>query len=187
MPNPIDKTSDAFLRRISETSLEAVKRVEQTVTSMFERRFGQQLTLKEGLQHLKAVKVIASVDGYSSEEEKGLRRVMKRLDMPESVVEEVLQFDVESVRLSDLIESVPPGSWKAKAIISGALTVAMLDGLSDKERGAVRHAATLMGLSNDLVDAYEARIRLENLIEARQDPELAEASRQLRVALWPLS
>jgi tellurite resistance protein len=111
----------------------------------------------------KAILSVAGGDGVVSQAERNfmLGRI-KAYGAPEDELEEMATFDFRNVRLQDVIAKIPQGA--RRAVIYDAILTSQVDGFHDKEREAARRAATVLGVDPEVVDTYEALIKVENSV-----------------------
>lgn len=150
MGNPISESTAAFLSGLNPTVRETA---EETVSSNSLRVSGLQLTLEQELNVAKAIKLIASADGFSKQERGALQFLMIMSGIPNQVQCDVLDFDLEDVTLEHVSALFTHGSHMAAYVLSGATTVAAVDGLSALEREQARQLGEQLGLSKPLVVA----------------------------------
>lgn len=187
MANRIVEQTKAFLAKLKAQSREMHDRAARAAAEHSRTIYGVELSLAEEAYLAIAVKFVIAVDGLSPDEAIGLRRLMQRYQPPEEFLAFVEGFNTNSVTLDEIADLFEAGSIKARRVLSGAIFVAGLDGMTDLERQTALRIADRLGLSPALVDVYEARTRLDLLAFRRNDPELLEAVTGLRNALWKLS
>src|SRR4051794_16008746 len=175
MGNRIIESTKSFLSALGASSPALVEACEEKAATYTRERFPATLTLAESLDMMKAIKYISAIDGLSHAEAAGLHRLMERVGFPEPLLAHVELFDVTGLSFDDIAEIFPSGTLKAKQLIDGAIIVAMLDGYSDRERQTTIDIAARMGLRAEIVLAYEARIRLGNLIGDHSGEEVQKA------------
>lgn len=140
----------------------------------------------EALTMLRAIKAVAAADGLSEGEERRLREHMADMGAPADVRAEVGGFDPAATTLGEILRDVPRGAAgvaQARRILVGAVAVAVVDGYSERERAAVREAASLLGVPRQWVEALEASARLGWMIEATGDDAMADVWGELQAAL----
>jgi len=182
MANPIAQSTEAFLATLDGTVREAA---EETVGSNSKRSAGVEFTLTEEINLAKAIKQIASVDGFSREERSALGFLMIMAGIPHRMQQEVLDFDVTDVRPEHVAELFPHASRKAAYVLSGATTVAAFDGLSEEEELEARELGVRLGLSAPLIDELvdnALRMGLAMNTGNRAKVELLEAQRLLLIS-----
>lgn len=148
MGNPISESTAAFLSGLNPTVREAA---EEAVSSNSLRMSGLQLTLEQELNLAKAIKLIASADGFSKPERGALQFLMIMSGIPNQVQRDVLDFDLQSVTLDHVSALFTHGGRMAAYVLSGATTVAAVDGLSVLEREQSRQLGEQLGLPKPLV------------------------------------
>jgi hypothetical protein len=153
MGNPIAESTEAFLSGLNPTVREAA---ESAVSSSALRTTGVDLTLREELELAKAIKYVASVDGFSQGERSSLQFLMIMSGIPNQIQKDVLDFDVEGVTLEHVSELFPPTSRRAACVLSGAITVSAFDGLSPQEEARSRALGEQLGLSTTTIDLLVA-------------------------------
>jgi hypothetical protein len=157
MGNPISESTELFLSQLNPTVREAA---EEAVASNSLRTTGVKLTLCEELELAKAIKFVASVDGFSKQERSALQFLMIMSGIPNQNQRNVLDFDVTDVTIEHVSELFPRASRRAACLLSGAATVSAFDGLSGPEETRTRALGRRLGLSVPTVDALVANARL---------------------------
>jgi len=181
MSNPIAESTDAFLTGLNPTVREAA---EEAVATRSVKTTGVQLTLREELELAKAIKYVASVDGFSKQERGSLQFLMIMSGIPNSVQQDVLDFDVSQVTLEHVSELFPRASRRAACVLSGATTVAAFDGLSPEEEARSRALGHQLGLTEPTIDALVANARALGQAMAKGDrTEVEELERRRQVLL----
>src|SRR5262249_12928535 len=107
-------------------------------------RLGLDLTPEQVVQYARAAKLIASADGLSDRESSALVARMDALGAPDDVRKEIMDFDVTSATLQDVLKGFPVKH--AKALLYSAISVASVDGYTDAERTSVATAAEVLGV-----------------------------------------
>jgi hypothetical protein len=181
MGNPIAESTEAFLRGLNPTVREAA---EEAVASRSLATAGVTLTLCEELELAKAIKFVASVDGFSKQERGALQFLMIMSGIPNAVQQDVLDFDVTDVTLVHVSELFPRASRRAACVLSGATTVAAFDGLSTQEEYRSRALGRTLGLTEPTIDALVANARALGQAMAKGDrAEVEELERRRQVLL----
>jgi hypothetical protein len=181
MGNPIAESTEIFLSGLNPTVREAA---EEAVSSSSLRNRGVELTLREELELAKAIKFVASVDGFSRQERSSLQFLMIMSGIPNQIQQDALDFDVEGTTLEHVSELFPPSSRRAACVVSGATTVAAFDGLSPAEEARSRALGRGLGLAEPIIDALVGNARALGLAMNQGDRDEVEAlERQRRVLL----
>lgn len=180
MGNPIAESTEAFLSGLNATVREAA---EEAVSSSSLRTTGVELTLREELDLAKAIKYVASVDGFSRQERSSLQFLMIMSGIPNQIQQEVLDFDVEGITLEHVSELFPPASRRAACVLSGAATVAAFDGLSPEEEARTWALGRGLGLADPIIAALVANARALGLAMNEGDRDVVEALERQRRAL----
>lgn len=181
MGNPIAETTEAFLSGLNLTVREAA---EEAVTSNSLRTTGVRLTLHEELELAKAIKYVASVDGFSKQERSALQFLMIMSGIPNQVQQDVLDFDVTGVTLDHVSELFPRASRRAACLLSGAATVAAFDGLSASEEARTRALGRRLGLGEPAIEALIGNARALGQAMSRGDrDEVEELERRRQLLL----
>lgn len=181
MGNPIAETTDAFLSGLNPTVREAA---EEAVASNSLRTTGVTLTLCEELELAKAIKYVASVDGFSKQERSALQFLMIMSGIPNQIQQDVLDFDVTSVTLDHVSELFPRASRRAACLLSGAATVSAFDGLSAPEEVRTRALGRRLGLGEPTIEALIGNARALGQAMSRGDrDEVEELERRRQLLL----
>jgi hypothetical protein len=183
MGNPISESTDAFLAQLHPTVREAA---EEAVASNSLRTTGVKLTLREEIELGKAIKFVASVDGFSKQERGSLQFLMIMSGIPNQIQQDVLDFDVTDVTLDHVSELFPRASRRAACLLSGAATVAAFDGLSAPEEVRSRALGRRLGLGETTIDALmtNARALGDAMSKGERDEvEALERRRQLLLSV----
>lgn len=181
MGNPIVESTEAFLTGLNPTVREAA---EEAVASNSLRTTGVTLTLHEELELAKAIKYVASVDGFSRQERSSLQFLMIMSGIPNQVQQDVLDFDVTTVTLDHVSALFPQASRRAACVLSGATTVAAFDGLSAQEEARSRALGHQLGLTDPTIDALVANARaLGQAMSKGERTEVEELERRRQVLL----
>ena len=183
MGNPIAESTE---RLLADMDPDARASAEREIAEHSVRPAGFELTLSEEINLAKAVKVLAAVDGLSREELGGLKFLMIMSALPYEVQRHVIEFETEGVSIEHTSELVPAGSRKAGYLLSGATTVAAIDGLSEEEERSALELGERLQLERKLVDVLIAEARATGTAMAKGDQELVEQLKQLRGALFAL-
>jgi tellurite resistance protein len=181
MQNPIAESTEAFLTGLNATVREAA---EEAVATRSLKTTGAELTLREELELAKAIKFVASVDGFSKQERSALQFLMIMSGIPNSVQKDVLDFDVSGVTLEHVGELFPRASRRAACVLSGAITVAAFDGLSPEEEARSRALGRQLGLTEPTIDALIGNARALGMAMSKGDrAEVEELERRRQVLL----
>lgn len=181
MGNPIAETTEAFLSGLNPTVHEAA---EEAVASNSLRTTGVKLTLQEELELAKAIKYVASVDGFSKQERSALQFLMIMSGIPNQVQQDVLDFDVTGVTLDHVSELFPRASRRAACLLSGAATVSAFDGLSAAEEARTRALGRRLGLGEPTIEALIGNARALGQAMSRGDrDEVEELERRRQLLL----
>jgi hypothetical protein len=181
MANPIaDSTTQLLEQMDAQVRAEAERQVAESSV----RAPGFELSLAEEINLAKAVKAVAAVDGLSREELTGLKFLMIMSALPYDVQQHVLGFDTSGVSVEHASELFPPGSQKACYLLSGATTVAAMDGLSQEEEATARELGERLKLEAKLVNVLIAEARATGRAMSKGDHELVDELKRLRAALF---
>ncbi|MCH9686543.1 MAG: hypothetical protein K0V04_34235 [Deltaproteobacteria bacterium] len=180
MANSIAASTRAYLDSLDVTVREAA---EAAVRANSVRVSGLELSLEEELNLAKAVKFVAGADGVSVEELTALKFLMIMASIPNELQKHVVDHEAVGGTLDDVGRLFPPASHKAAYVLSGATTVAAVDGLSAEEETKARQLGAGFGLETALCDALIAHARAMGLAMSRGDRELVEELERLRVVL----
>ena len=181
MTNPI---ADSTERLLATLDADARAQAEAQVGEHSVRADGFTLSLAEEINLAKAVKTIAGVDGLSREERTGLKFLMIMSALPFDIQQHVLDFDTEGVTMEHASALFDPGSQKACYLLSGAATVAAIDGLSAEEEASARELGRRLKLADKLVNVLIAEARATGLAMSKGDHELVDELKRLRIALF---
>ncbi|MFV8752794.1 hypothetical protein ACNOYE_19800 [Nannocystaceae bacterium ST9] len=157
MANPIAQSTQLHLDAMDPTARGIA---EDELLSATLRAPGHKLDLESELNLFKAIKCVASVDGLSREELTGLKFIMIMAGLQPAEQQHVLAFDGAGVEVQHVIDLFPEGSRAACYVLSGATTVAAIDGLSDDEEAYARELGLGLGLPKRLVDVMIAEARV---------------------------
>lgn len=121
---------------------------------------------RDGMLAVRAVRTIGAADGADSEDERlALGLMLEALALPEEdgrVLSAEAHVPIASL---DIPTDLDPRT--AKAMIAGGFTLALLDGVDDREREAVLTIARRLGISDE--EVHEALSRAEAAV-ARRTP-----------------
>lgn len=181
MTNPIADTTAALL-----DAMDAEQRAtaEAEVQENSSRASGFSLSLAEEINLAKAIKTVAAVDGLSREELSALKFLMIMSALPYDAQQHVVGFETEGVTLEHAAELFPPGSQKACYLLSGAATVAAMDGLSEDEERSARELGERLQLPERVISVLIAEARATGLAMRKGDRELVDELKRLRAALF---
>ena len=183
MANPISASTDRLLAAMDPETLAAAQR---EVAENSVRPAGFELSLADEINLAKAVKVLAAVDGLSREELSGLKFLMIMAALSYDIQRHVLEFETEGVSIEHASELAGAGGRHAGYLLSGATTVAAMDGLSvQEERSAIELGARLK-LDDKLVGVLISEARATGLAMRKGDQELVEELKRLRASLFTL-
>lgn len=129
------------------------------------------------LGYLKALKIVVAADGTVSEKElHALRLGMRYMGVPESVRQQVEEFEPQEARLLQILPGFQLGGIEARYLLRDAIELAGADGVyANAERHAVSRIAAILGVSPDVLRMLESLVELER------------AARRLKKALLPRS
>lgn len=127
--------------------------------------------------YLKALKIVIAADGTVSDREMHALRIgMRYMGVPESVRQQIEDFDPQEARLLQVLPGFRLGGIEARYLLRDAIELASSDGVyAQAERNAVNRIATILGVSGELVRTLESLVELER------------AARRLKKALLPRS
>jgi hypothetical protein len=160
MANPIAENTQLYLDAMDPT---ARGLAEDELLSATLRAPGHKLDLESELNLFKAIKCVASVDGLSREELTGLKFIMIMAGLQPAEQRHVLAFEGVHVEVAHVAELFPPGTRTACYVLSGATTVAAMDGLSDDEESYARELGLRLGLPALLVEVMIAEARVTGM------------------------
>jgi hypothetical protein len=183
MGNPIADTTDALMLALDSQTI-ADARASIRVRSL--ESTGEEIGLEESINLLKGAKYLSSADGLSNAEETGLKLLLRKYGMPEPVTEHVLAFDVAKVETHHIGELVPPRSRKACFLLSGMVSIAGLDGLSDDELADARKAGAALGLEPKLIALIIAEAKASVYGVLKGDRSLLSQLMEVRRAIFAL-
>jgi DNA-binding transcriptional regulator LsrR (DeoR family) len=181
MSNPISDTTAALLDSLDA---ELREQAEADVRSNSKRAAGFELSLAEEINLAKAIKTVAGVDGLSREELAALEFLMIMAALPYDAQQHVVGYQTEGTTLEHVAELFPPGSQKACYLVSGATTVAAMDGLSADEERSARELGERLQLSDRVVSVLIAEARAMGLAMRKGDRDLVDELERLRAALF---
>lgn len=181
MPNPIETGTEALLQRLDADTLEAA-RTSVRVRSL--ESSGEELALEDAINLIKGAKYLSAADGLSNAEETGLKLLMRKYGLPEPVVAHVLEFDTTPVEPRHIGELVPPRSRRACFLLSGMISIAGLDGLSDEELADARKAGTALGLAPKEVALIVAEAKASVYAVLKGDRSLLNHLMEVRRAIF---
>ena len=118
---------------------------------------------EDNAKYAQALMIIAGADGDVSDDEwEWFYGRGHAMGVPDSVLESFKSFDWRNARLEDYVGT---NSAVARILLYDAINMSGADGVySDAESRAVRKAASLMGVSEDVVDAIEGIVETEAAI-----------------------
>ncbi len=181
MINPIRESTTQFLAELDEpTRAEA----EHNMVRDSVRAEGVEMSLADEVNLAKAIKCVASVDGLSREELTGLKYLLIISGLPRVVQDHILAFDASSAVVQDVADLFPAASRKACYVLSGATTVAALDGLSDEERDFSVELGASLGLSPALVELLIAGAKATACAMREGNSEMVDHLRHLRESIY---
>jgi hypothetical protein len=183
MRNPIADTTDALMLQLDPQTITDA-RASVRIRSL--ESTGEELGLEESINLIKGAKYLASADGLSNAETTGLKLLLRKYGMPELVTEHVLKFDVSRVDSQHIGELVPPRSRKACFLLSGMVSIAGLDGLSDEELTDARKAGAALGLEPKLVALIIAEAKASVYGVLKGDRSLLSQLMEVRRAIFAL-
>jgi hypothetical protein len=183
MSNPIIDTTDALLRQLDARTI-ADARDAIRVRSL--ESTGEVLGLEECINLIKGAKFLAAADGLSNAETTGLKLLLRKYGMPEVISEHVLKCDVSKVEARHIGELVPARSRRACFLLSGMISIAGLDGLSDEELEGARKAGSALGLEPKLVALLVAEAKASVYGVLKGDQSLLNHLMEVRRAIFAL-
>ncbi len=181
MPNPIYTSTQRVLAALDPSTLEAA-RLGVRVRSL--ELHGEELGLEDQINMIKAAKYLSAADGLSNAELTGLRMLMRRYKLPDAVVSDVLEFDVDAITPQDIGELAGVRSRQACLMLSGMIGIAALDGLSDDELARAREVGAAFGLPGKLVAAIIAEAKASVYALLRGDASMLDELREVRRAIF---
>jgi tellurite resistance protein len=134
-------------------------RAEDEVMAATLRAPGHKLDLEAELNLFKAIKCVAAVDGLSREELTALKFIMIMAGLQPAEQRHVLEFDGSGVDIEHVAELFPAGTRTACYVLSGATTVAAIDGLSEDEERYARELGLRLALPARLIEVMIAEAR----------------------------
>ncbi|MFO7561624.1 MAG: hypothetical protein R6X02_03185 [Enhygromyxa sp.] len=181
MTNPIFDSTQRVLAGLEPTTLEAA-RASVRVRSL--ETLGEPVSLEDQIYMLVAAKYLSAADGLSNAELTGLRLLMRKYKLPDPVVAEVLEFDVERLTPRDVGELALGGTRRSCYMLSGMVGIAALDGLSDDELARARAVGAAFGLPPKLVAAVVAEAKASVYAVLRGDASMLDQLREVRRAIF---
>ncbi len=181
MTNAIFDSTQQVLAALDSDTL-AAARASVRVRSLEQHR--EEVGLEDQINMIKAAKWLSAVDGLSNAELTGLRLLMRKYGVPDSVVSDVLEFDVGRVTAQDIGELAGRQSRQACIMLSGMVGIAALDGLSDDELVRVREVGRAFGLEPKLVAAIVAEAKAAVYALLRGDTSMLDQLREVRQAIF---
>lgn len=160
MANPIAQSTQAHLDAMDPT---ARGLAEDEILAATLRAPGYKLDLEQEINLFKSIKCVAGVDGLSREELTGLKFIMIMAGLQFAEQQHVLAFDASGVEVGHVAELFPPGTRAACYVLSGAATVAAIDGLSEDEEDYVRELGLRLELPPKMVEIMIAEARATGL------------------------
>ena len=145
---------------------------------------GEEVSLEDQLNIIKAAKYLSAADGLSNAEITGLRMLMRKFGLPESIVSHVLEFDVDPITPEHIAELAGLRSREACFMLSGMVGIAALDGLSDDELARARAVGVAFGLPSKLVTAIVAEAKASVYALLRGDASMLDELREVRKAIF---
>ena len=184
MANPIAASTQLHLDSMDPT---ARGQAEDEISTATLRAPGHKLDLEQELNLFKAIKCVASVDGLSREELTGLKFLMIMAGLQQAEQKHVLAFDNLGVAAEHVAELFPGGTRTACYVLSGAVTVAAIDGLSDDEESYARKLGLELELPAKLVEVMIAEARATGLAMHAGNQPLVDELIKLRQAIHALA
>ncbi|MBS2037899.1 hypothetical protein JST97_23135 [bacterium] len=138
-------------------------------------RYSGYVQPQHALGYLKALKIVIAADGSVSEKElHALRLGMRYMGVPDSVRQQVEEFDPQEARLLQVLPGFQLGGVEARYLLRDAIELAAADGVyAQAERHAVHRIASILGVSLEVVRMLESLVEFER------------AARRLKKALLP--
>jgi hypothetical protein len=183
MANPIIDTTDILLRQLDARTI-ADARDAIRVRSL--ESTGEVLGLEESINLIKGAKYLAAADGLSNAETTGLKLLLRKYGMPDLISEHVLKFDVARVESRHIGELVPTRSRRGCFLLSGMISIAALDGLSDEELDGARKAGAALGLEPKLVTLIVAEAKASVYGVLKGDQSLLGHLMEVRRAIFAM-
>jgi hypothetical protein len=184
MANPIAESTQIHL-----DAMDPIARglAEDELLAATLRAPGHKLDLEAELNLFKAIKCVASVDGLSREELTGLKFIMIMAGLQPGEQRHILEFDGAGVEVSHVAELFPGGTRTACYVLSGATTVAAIDGLSDDEQRYVRELGLRLQLPAKFVEVMIAEARATGRAMSEGNQPLVVELIKLRQAIHALA
>lgn len=177
MANPIALSTQAYLDAMDPTARGIA---EDEILNATLRAPGHKLDLEQELNLFKSIKCVAGVDGLSREELTGLKFIMIMAGLQVGEQQHVLAFDPDGAEVGHVAELFPPGTRAACYVLSGAATVAAIDGLSEDEEDYVRELGLRLDLPSKLVEVMIAEARATGMAMHQGNHELVAELIKLR-------
>lgn len=184
MANPIAETTQIYLDAMDPT---ARGLAEDELLAATLRAPGYKLDLESEINLFKAIKCVASVDGLSREELTGLKFIMIMAGLQPSEQQHILAFDGIGVEVEHVADLFPGGTRTACYVLSGATTVAAIDGLSNDEESYARELGLRLGLSAKLVEVMIAEARATGMAMHEGNHKLVPELIKLRQRIHALA
>ena len=181
MENPITAFVQKLLSELDEGTRSAVA---ATVKQHSTTALGTELGVEDELHLLLMAMAVASADGLSHAESEGIKRLMAKFNLPEAAQKAILSFDASTVQPEHVRELAKPKSKEAVYVLSGVVTFAALDGLSDAELAKAQEVAAHLELSPEVCNVLVAEARVTTVALMRGDEEMLRAIRPLRHAIF---
>lgn len=181
MTNPIFDSTQRVLAGLDPTTIEAAR---ASVRFRSLEATGEEVALEDQINMIKAAKYLSAADGLSNAELTGLRLLMRKYKLPEPIVADVLDFDVERITAQDVGELAGRGSRRACYMLSGMVGIAALDGLSDDELARARAVGAEFGLEPKLIAAIVAEAKAAVYAMLRGDGSMLDQLREVRQAIF---
>ena len=120
---------------------------------------------EDNVKYAQALMIIAGADGDVSDAEwEWFYARGHAMGVPDFVLESFKSFDWRNARLEDYVGT---NRAVARILLYDAIAMSGADGVySEAESRAVRNAASLMGVSEDVVDAIEGIVEMEAALTA---------------------
>ena len=177
MANPISASTKAFLESLDETVHEAAEAV---VSRKSLEPEGIDLDLEDEINLAKAIKFVASADGFSRDELNALKFLMIMASLPNELQQHVIDFDVDDLTLEQVGGLFQGSARKAGYVLSGATTVAAFDGLSAEELAQSRELANKLELDTTIAEAIIANAWTLGLAMKRGDQAVVKGPEGVR-------
>lgn len=181
MANRIFDSTQAAIARLDPATLSAA-RASVRVRSL--EANGEEVSLEDQINTIKAAKYLSAADGLSNAELMGLRLLMRKYSLPEALVIDVLEFDVERITPEDIGQLVDHRSRRACHMLSGMVAIAALDGLSNEELVGAREVGAAFGFQPKLVTLIVAEAKASVYALLRGDSSMLDELRRVRQAIF---